>query len=451
MRVKRGLKIFQVASESLGKAAMLISADPFSVEGREILIKGARGILQGTSDLLLAFDQGEVRKLIKQVRAVLDYIGLADQVIRMEDVVTFLKSLSPSLTRVGQAVRARGEELTSLVHRDLLIGALERAINLSPQLISGLKLFVNTAPEDANRAQAAEQRDLAQVNMQDELREVIRVLQLVHYDVHGWEPISLAELKRLNQNLDEQMVDAKRWIADTNAPPGGEGERRAREAAQTAAQLGQAAGAAGAPLVAAAQKFGVETEKLAGLRNQGVDAAGQKSQQLATLQSANEVEEKAKQAMEQGSAAARAYHKVRDNWQAAQQWLADSSAPSGPGSKAVGEVLEAGKSAGALMNAKDKAEMDRLAAEGKDKLTKLEKLRDAQKGETAEAQKLAMELKDDLDTVSGKVAQIAAKPSSDIPMASAMDKLGKLFRDPLKDDGSGMIKQSSINFFNFLF
>jgi vinculin len=299
----------------------------------------------------------------------------------------------------------------------------------SRQLISGLKLFVNTAPDDANRAQAAEQRDLAQVNMQDELREVIRVLQLVHYDVHGWEPISLAELKRLNQNLDEQMVDAKRWIADTNAPPGGEGERRAREAAQTAAQLGQAAGAAGAPLVAAAQKFGVDTEKLAGLRNQGVDAAGQKSQQLATLQSANEVEEKAKQAMEQGSAAARAYHKVRDNWQAAQQWLADSSAPSGPGSKAVVDVLEAGKSAGALMNAKDKAEMDRLAAQGKDKLTKLEKLRDAQKGETAEAQKLAMELKDDLDTVSGKVAQIAAKPSSDIPMASAMDKLGKLFRE----------------------
>ena len=44
------------------------------------MIKGARGILQGTSDLLLAFDQGEVRKLVKQVRAVLDYVGLADQV-----------------------------------------------------------------------------------------------------------------------------------------------------------------------------------------------------------------------------------------------------------------------------------------------------------------------------------------------------------------------------------
>ena len=92
-----------------------------SVQGREVLIKGARGILQGTSDLLLAFDQGEVRKLVKQVRAVLDYVGLADQVARMEDVVIFVKSLTPTITRVG---RERGNELTSQVHRDLLIGSL---------------------------------------------------------------------------------------------------------------------------------------------------------------------------------------------------------------------------------------------------------------------------------------------------------------------------------------
>ena len=95
-----------------------------SVQGREVLIKGARGILQGTSDLLLAFDQGEVRKLVKQVRAVLDYVGLADQVARMEDVVIFVKSLTPTITRVGREVRERGNELTSQVHRDLLIGSL---------------------------------------------------------------------------------------------------------------------------------------------------------------------------------------------------------------------------------------------------------------------------------------------------------------------------------------
>merc|ERR1712110_1309917 len=105
------LDLVQAASDSLGQAAAFISSDPFSVQGREVLIKGARGILQGTSDLLLAYDQGEVRKLIKQCRAVLDYIGLADQVKRMEDVIIFVKSLTPSMTRVGKEVRSRGDEL----------------------------------------------------------------------------------------------------------------------------------------------------------------------------------------------------------------------------------------------------------------------------------------------------------------------------------------------------
>ena len=50
------------------------------------------------------------------------------------------------------------------------------------------------------RSKAADQRHLSQTNMRDELKEVIRVLQLVHYDVDGWEPISVSELKRLKEH-----------------------------------------------------------------------------------------------------------------------------------------------------------------------------------------------------------------------------------------------------------
>ena len=354
------LDLVQAASDSLGQAAAFISTDPFSVQGREVLIKGARGILQGTSDLLLAYDQGEVRKLIKQCRAVLDYIGLADHVKRMEDVVIFVKSLTPSMTRVGKEVRSRGEELTSQVHRDLLIGALERAINTAPQLISSLKLYVNCGANQ--RQNSAEQRDMAQHAMQEEFREVIRVLQLVHYDVHGWEPISISELKRLNENLDSQLGEAKKWIADSNAPSGGAGEKKAREAVQTAQDLGRAAGAAGVDLTRSAQVLGVETDKLAQMRAQGV--TDQKKQQLETLKAANDVEIKAAKALESATAAAHAYHKVRDNWQAAQQWLADPTAPPGPGSQAVLDVIQAGVAAAALMDPKEAAELQKISSEG---------------------------------------------------------------------------------------
>ena len=41
-------------------ATSLLSSDAFSQDGREKLISGARGILQGTSDVLLIFDEAEV-------------------------------------------------------------------------------------------------------------------------------------------------------------------------------------------------------------------------------------------------------------------------------------------------------------------------------------------------------------------------------------------------------
>lgn len=39
----------------------MLKADPYSVPARDYLIDGSRGILSGTSDLLLTFDEAEVR------------------------------------------------------------------------------------------------------------------------------------------------------------------------------------------------------------------------------------------------------------------------------------------------------------------------------------------------------------------------------------------------------
>lgn len=49
------------------------------------------GILQGTSALLLAFDESEVRKIIAQCRSVLEYIAITEVIESMEDLVTFVK------------------------------------------------------------------------------------------------------------------------------------------------------------------------------------------------------------------------------------------------------------------------------------------------------------------------------------------------------------------------
>lgn len=41
----------------------MLQSDPYSVPARDYLIDGSRGILSGTSDLLLTFDEAEVGKL----------------------------------------------------------------------------------------------------------------------------------------------------------------------------------------------------------------------------------------------------------------------------------------------------------------------------------------------------------------------------------------------------
>lgn len=49
------------------------------------------GILQGTSALLLAFDESEVRKIVRVCKNVLEYLAITEVVDRIEDLVTFVK------------------------------------------------------------------------------------------------------------------------------------------------------------------------------------------------------------------------------------------------------------------------------------------------------------------------------------------------------------------------
>ncbi len=55
------------ACAKLVEAAQMLKTDPYSVPARDYLIDGSRGILSGTSDLLLTFDEAEVRMEIKAI------------------------------------------------------------------------------------------------------------------------------------------------------------------------------------------------------------------------------------------------------------------------------------------------------------------------------------------------------------------------------------------------
>lgn len=92
--------------------------------------------------MLLCLDESEVREMVRECKKVLDYLAVAEVIETMEDLVQFVKDLSPCLTKVSRDVDAREKELTHLVHRDILVRCLDSVKSLAPILICAMKIYV---------------------------------------------------------------------------------------------------------------------------------------------------------------------------------------------------------------------------------------------------------------------------------------------------------------------
>ena len=96
----KSLNAIEKACESLEHASKSLKQDPYSQAGRDTLIEGSRGILQGTTNMLITFDESQVRKLCRDCKKVLDYLAISEVIETMEDLVQFVKDLSPCLSKV---------------------------------------------------------------------------------------------------------------------------------------------------------------------------------------------------------------------------------------------------------------------------------------------------------------------------------------------------------------
>ncbi|KAK7099448.1 hypothetical protein V1264_003586 [Littorina saxatilis] len=210
-------------------ASELLRTDPYSGPARKKLIEGSRGILQGTSALLLAFDESEVRKIVRVCKNVLEYLAITEVVDRMEDLVTFVKNLSPVLTRMTKNVDSREKELTHQVHRDMLLRSLEQVKNLTPVLISGIKIFITAKQSGQGQVEAQKNRDYTVHKMSDEIHEIIRVLQLTTYDEEEWDADDLTVMKKCQNAIEGKMKHAQDWLQDPSALVGSAGDKALRQ------------------------------------------------------------------------------------------------------------------------------------------------------------------------------------------------------------------------------
>ncbi|XP_050409058.1 vinculin isoform X8 [Patella vulgata] len=219
------------------EASDMLRSDPYSGPARKKLIEGSRGILQGTSSLLLTFDESEVRKIIRTCKNVLEYLAITEVVERMEDLVTFVKNLSPVITKMMKEVDARKEELTHIVHRDMLKRSLDQVKNLTPVLISGIKIFITAKANNQGFTEAQNNRDYVVRKMSDEIHEIIRVLLLTTYDEDEWDADDLTVMKKAQNAIEGKMQHAQDWLKDPKALVGSAGDKALRNILEDARKI----------------------------------------------------------------------------------------------------------------------------------------------------------------------------------------------------------------------
>jgi len=397
------------AARLLEDASSMLKQDPYSGPARKKLIEGSRGILQGTSSLLLCFDESEVRKIIRECKKVLDYLAVAEVIESMEDLVQFVKDLSPCLTKVSREVDARQKELTHQVHRDILIRCLDQVKTLAPILICSMKIFIQIISQGGKgNEEAAENRNYLAGRMTDEINEIIRVLQLTTYDEDEWDADQLTAMKRACNALEGKLQAAIDWLEDPNALRGGVGEKSIRQIIELAERVADRA----LPddqraLRKLCSELTALTDALCELRQDGQGATPQAEglarsirQKLGELnvlvQTA--VSNAEKYGLQQPA------HTVAGRLEQARRWLANPSADDrGLGQQAIALIVEEGRKVAQGLQGAQRAEILALCNQVDSLSRQLGDLCRSGQGNSPQAQAVAKLLSQKLDELKDKI------------------------------------------------
>ncbi|XP_028824658.1 vinculin isoform X1 [Denticeps clupeoides] len=415
------------ACTKLVQAASMLKADPYSVPARDYLIDGSRGILSGTSDLLLTFDEAEVRKIIRVCKGILEYLSVAEVVESMEDLITYTKNLGPGMTKMAKMIDERQQELTHQEHRVMLVTSMNTVKELLPVLISGIKIFVTTKTScSPGVEEALKNRNFTMEKMCTEINEIIRVLQLTSWDEDAWANKKDTEaMKRALALIDSKMAQAKNWLRDPNAQAGDPGEQAVRHILDEAGKVGElCAGKERRDIVGTAKTLGQLTDQVSEMRARGqgsTPVAMQKAQQVA--QGLDHLTGKVENAARKLEAMTNSKQAIAKKIDAAQNWLADPNAHPEGEEHIKSLLMEARKIADLCEDPKEREDILRSIGETAALTAKLSELRRQGKGDTPEARALAKQIATALQNLQSKTNKAVANSR---PAKAAVHLEGKI-------------------------
>ncbi|XP_045698177.1 vinculin isoform X1 [Phyllostomus hastatus] len=415
------------ACTKLVQAAQMLQSDPYSVPARDYLIDGSRGILSGTSDLLLTFDEAEVRKIIRVCKGILEYLTVAEVVETMEDLVTYTKNLGPGMTKMAKMIDERQQELTHQEHRVMLVNSMNTVKELLPVLISAMKIFVTTKnSKNQGIEEALKNRNFTVEKMSAEINEIIRVLQLTSWDEDAWASKKDTEaMKRALASIDSKLNQAKGWLRDPSASPGDAGEQAIRQILDEAGKVGElCAGKERREILGTCKMLGQMTDQVADLRARGQGAspvAMQKAQQVS--QGLDVLTAKVENAARKLEAMTNSKQSIAKKIDAAQNWLADPNGGPEGEEQIRGALAEARKIAELCDDPKERDDILRSLGEIAALTSKLADFRRQGKGDSPEARALAKQVATALQNLQTKTNRAVANSR---PAKAAVHLEGKI-------------------------
>ncbi|KAJ8980405.1 hypothetical protein NQ317_009400 [Molorchus minor] len=397
VRVERSSKLLEEASQ-------MLKDDPFSSPARKRLIEGSGGILQATSALLLCFDESEVRKIIRECHKVLDYLAIAEVIETLDELVQFLRDLSPCLSKVSREVSAREKELT---HQ--MFGTSQ---DPSPHFdLFDEDLYSYSVPGGVRGAEeAAENRNYLAQRMTDEINEIIRVLQLTSYDEEQSDLDNLTVLKKLQNAIANKINAANDWLLDPNAVRGGVGEKSLRFIIESAQKVAERCLPQDANTInKICSDLTTMTDALCELRQEGKGTSPQAEslargirEKLGHLQQAvmNAVLAVDKAGLQQTA------HTVQGRLEQARKWLSNPGQDDkGLGRRAINAIVEEGRKVADGLPGIQKAEILQLCDEVDALSRQLSDLCAQGKGNSPQAQEIARKLSQKLHELKEKINQ----------------------------------------------
>ncbi|XP_048472224.1 vinculin [Rhincodon typus] len=415
------------ACTKLIQAAQMLKDNPYAVPARDYLIDGSRGILSGTSDLLLTFDEAEVRKIIRVCKGILEYLTVAEVVETMEDLVTYTKNLGPGMTKMAKMIDERQQELTHQEHRVMLVNSMNTVKELLPVLISAIKIFVTTKQfKSQGVEEALKNRNFTVEKMSTEINEIIRVLQLTSWDEDAWASKKDTEtMRRALAMIDSKIDQAKNWLSDPNAPPGDAGEQAIKQILDEAGKVGElCAGKERREILGTTKALGQLTDQVSELRARGQGAtpiAMQKAQQVS--QGLDMLTAKVENAARKLEAMTNSKQAIAKKIDAAQSWLADPHGGPEGEEHVRGILTEAKRIADLCEDPKERDDILRSINEIGALTAKLSDLKRQGKGDTPEARALAKQIATTLQNLQTKANRAVANSR---PVKAAVNLEGKI-------------------------